>query len=128
MEFIITRMSPDALSRVQNSNYYFSSMKEAKKNNVCRSSMCDKHRMCGGCERLKAVLCRKYHGIAPTEELAARLAFEVLFDIVPVKAVENGTWMDARYRDNGHTGRVHHLWRTCKGTATSYKWITAPRR
>jgi hypothetical protein len=127
MEFFVARMSPDNLSRVVNTKVFFSTMKAAKKSMICQGYMCDKQRPCRECEKLRGLLCKKYHMTDPAQEIAARLAFEGLFDMIPVQAIENGSWMDNRYRDAGHTMRMRILWRKAKGASDKYKWITAPR-
>jgi hypothetical protein len=127
MEVIVEHMSPDNLSRVVNAKHFFSSMKASKKSMICQGYMCDKQRPCRKCEKLRGILCKKYHKTDPAQELAARLAFEGLFDMIPVQAIENGRWMDDRYRDAGHTLRMRILWRKAKGATDQYKWITAPR-
>lgn len=70
---------------------------------------------------------QEVHDLPGVHVRQATLAFEGLFDMIPVQAIENGRWMDDRYRDADHTLRMRILWRKAKGATDQYKWITAPR-
>jgi hypothetical protein len=59
-------------------------------------------------------------------ELAGRLAFEVMFGIIPVEAILSGHWLDRRMRDMGHTERLVRLWYKASESTLKYAWITRP--
>jgi hypothetical protein len=83
---------------------------------------------CKGCKSLSRVLCRQYHNKDEADELAMRLAYEVIFGYIPFKAIENGTWLDPVYRDAGHTLRMRIIWRRSKTSVQQiYPWIISPR-
>lgn len=60
------------------------------------------------------------------DELALRLIYEVVFDIIPLKCLENATWMDPTLRDPGHHRRMQLLLKQCSkygGIDSKYPWI-----
>jgi hypothetical protein len=83
---------------------------------------------CKGCKSLSRIICRQYHTKDEADELAMRLAYEVIFGFIPVKAIDNGTWLDPSYRDTGHTLRMRIIWRRSKkNVQQTYPWIVSPR-
>lgn len=84
-----------------------------------------------GCMRLRGAMCRCYHIGAKTpaeaqDELAMRLAFEVVFGIVSEAAVASGKWLDRRLRDRGHCQYMAHLWFLASCAPMRYRWIPTP--
>lgn len=95
--------------------------KKAVKKNCCGRRRCclankKKRFYCKPCKRLRAKLCRGYHGRAgAVSELLGRLTYEFVFDIVPEAALFEGWWLKAGLRDRGHHFRMKKLWMKCQG-------------
>ena len=101
---------------------------------VCNG--CLPHRQCYACTQLARMLCRKYHMFGSTcaytmtpdmakEELASRLAYEVMFGIVTVEQVLTGKWLSFRLRDKGHTERMRRLWTRASSGSSNFAWVKA---
>lgn len=95
----------------------------------CVAAKCRKNHggfFCGPCRRLGKALCKKYHILtlqketsneAPrlaAQEIAARLTYEYVFDILDEETLDNGRWMERGLRDAGHTTRMQLLCKYAK--------------
>lgn len=138
MENMLARVTPAALQGYKKP-CFIRALKSYKDTNVCYyGHRCTMGNMCKGCRSLSAVMCRRYHAshggnagkrsaAVSVDELAMRLAYEVIFDIIPIKSLEDGTWLDARYRDSGHTMRMRIVWSRARSQVSKYPWISVPR-
>jgi hypothetical protein len=128
MENILVRMSPECLKGYTKPTF-LKAVKSYKDRQVCMSAVgytCNKVNPCKPCRSLMAIICRRYHRpeLSAADEIAMRLAYEVLFNIVPFKAVEDGSWTAARHRDAGHTTRMRILRsRASARDMSAYPWI-----
>lgn len=128
MDNISVRMSPQCLKGYTKPTF-LKAVKSYKDRQVCMSAMgykCSKVKPCKECRSLMAVICRRYHRheLSAADEIAMRLAYEVLFDILPFKAVEDGSWIAARHRDVGHTMRMRILSSRARAyDMSAYPWI-----
>ena len=59
------------------------------------------------------------------DEIALRLAYEFIFDIIPKECFEKSTWMDSTLRDEGHHKRMCILIKRCNNSFIKYPWIQA---
>jgi len=61
------------------------------------------------------------------DELAMRLAYEFLFDIIPLEYLENENqhWLEPHLRNNGHTHRMKMPWSKARSAQTEqqYLWL-----
>lgn len=66
---------------------------------------------CWPCRRLRQKMCQAYHAAdSAAVELAGRIAYEVVFDMLDVRTVDTGLWLNTQYRcDHGHTVRLQLL-------------------
>ena len=101
-----------------------------------RELRCHTRCTCSQCLTLRRFLVRKYHvedyieRMTPEmaqEELALRLVYEVVFDIISLRDVTDGSWLNRRLRNFGHHKRMLHLWAKarCK-PFVMYPWISPP--
>lgn len=130
MDNVLARVSPKALKSYKKASF-IKSLKIYKDHQVCQQIVgyhCTKNSLCTECRALSAMMCRRYHNCSYVDELAQRLAYEVIFDMIPISAIEDGSWLDSRFRDSGHTTRMRIIWHRSGGSASKhYPWITYPR-
>jgi hypothetical protein len=74
---------------------------------------------CFRCINFRRIMCKTYHTETYTDmlsrseaacELKRRLIYEVLFGMIRMSDLEDGSWMEDRWHE-GHGKRLHILWR-----------------
>ena len=102
----------------------------------CSSPYRHIYRLCSQCTQLRRKMCSAYHvhererltsGTAHNE-IALRLVYEYVFDIITIDDIEKGRWLHPSLRDEGHHKRMQVLYRKARRTMlektqSSYDWI-----
>jgi hypothetical protein len=140
----LVRVSPKYIKDYKNAGF-LKALKVYKDRYICMRTVgykCTPTMRCDGCRVVSGVVCHRYHArpspfevkhaTNDAEELAMRLAFEVIFGMLSVEEIEKGTWLESKRRDAGHTMRMRILLRRCSGTGgcvgiDGYPWIVAPK-
>lgn len=130
MENVLIRVTPSNLKGFKKASM-IKTIKAYKDQYVCRKSVgyaCSKTSPCKDCKTLMAIMCKRYHHHDAADELAMRLVYEGMFGFIPLDAIENGTWLNSKYRDSGHTMRMRIIWqRATPNVQKSYPWIVTPK-
>lgn len=136
-KYVMTALSAEHLRTIQ-SPVAFRQLPELRTRHICRlPSKCDKRCPCGSCARMHRKLCRRYHtGCSDVrlmcpyqaqDELAMRLAFEVMFGFIRAEHLEEGAWLGRSLRNEGHTKRMRFLYaRSLAAPKMAYAWLTKP--
>lgn len=137
----LVRVSPKYIKDYKNAGF-LKALKAYKDRNICMRVLgykCKPTMPCDGCRVVSGVVCHRYHArpspfevkhaTNDAEELAMRLAFEVIFGMLSVEEIDKGTWLNTKRRDPGHTTRMRILWRRCgqSGYVAGFPWIVAPK-
>lgn len=64
---------------------------------------------CSRCNRIRRLMCIRYHVHDPSIELLRRLIFEFVFDYITYDHISSDEWMQRGYRDTAHHGRILKL-------------------
>ena len=133
VERVATFITPARLEKLDTSD--IQRLINIRKNVCTRSNPCGSslHAMCRECNTLRSKLVKQYHmhgdninrmtPLQAQDELALRLVYEVIYDIIPFANLESGYWMSRTLRDNGHTRRMRNLVRKARRSPSKYPWL-----
>jgi len=89
---------------------------------------------CRPCRNLKKAMCRAYHifeeksmdkkkmAVAAQDEIAMRLVYEYLFDMIHIEDISTGAWKEFK-GDDGHVFRIKKLLKYAKLQPSEYDWL-----